>query len=43
VLLRDLMDATVAYECDGGDLARRGLYLDVPGWRPQVFEISPRG
>ena len=42
VVLRDLMDPTVAYERDGGDLARRGLYLDVPGWRHHVFEISPR-
>ena len=40
IALRDLMDPTVHYERDGADLARRGLYLDVPGWRIHVFEIT---
>jgi glycosidase len=35
--LRDLMgDAN--YQRDGDDLAAHGLYLDVPGWKGQVFE-----
>ena len=32
-----------SYDRDGGDLARRGLYLDVPAWRAHVFEITRVG
>ncbi len=36
--LEDQMgDAT--YERDGDDLMSRGLYLDVPAWRPYVFSL----
>jgi len=40
-LLRDLMNVGVKYERDGHDLTRRGLYLDVPAWAHQVFEVIP--
>jgi hypothetical protein len=37
--LRDLMgDAT--YDRDGGDLQRRGLFLDVPPWQASVFSLT---
>ena len=26
---------------DGTELAKRGLYLDLPGWRPTVLALSP--
>jgi hypothetical protein len=39
-LLSDLMDSSVAYERDGGDLAGQGLYLDVPAWHPHAFEVT---
>jgi glycosidase len=42
LLLRDLLDPTVEYERDGRDLARRGLYLDVPAWGHHVFEVIAR-
>ena len=42
VVLRDLLEPTVRYERDGAELARRGLYLDVPAWRAHVFDVSPR-
>lgn len=34
-----LGDAT--YDRDGGDLALRGLYLDLPPWGHHVFRITP--
>jgi hypothetical protein len=42
VVLHDLMNPAVAYEREGADLARDGLYLDVPGWRHHVFDVAPR-
>jgi len=39
--LRDLLDPTVRYERDGTDLARKGLYLDVPPWHAHVFDVVP--
>jgi glycosidase len=42
VLLNDLMDPTIRYERDGGDIVRRGLYLDLPGWRSHVLEMTAR-
>jgi glycosidase len=30
------------YDRDGGELAERGLYLDVPGWRPHVFTLHQK-
>jgi len=42
-LLRDLMNPTVKHERDGGELARRGLYLDLPAWGRHVFEVTPLG
>jgi glycosidase len=39
--LRDLMTPAVHYERDGGDLTRRGLYLDVGPWVHHVFEVAP--
>ena len=41
-VLQDLMHPAVRYERAGGDLARRGLYLDVPGWRYHVFALADR-
>jgi hypothetical protein len=38
--LRDLTGSS-AYERDGGDLAARGLYLDLPPWGYHVFEAAP--
>jgi hypothetical protein len=40
VRFRDRM-GTAAYERDGADLARRGLFLDLPPWGHHVFEIEP--
>lgn len=37
--LQDLMDGG-NYERDGDDLARRGLYLDLPPWGHHVFEVT---
>ncbi len=37
--LQDLV-GTFSYDGDGGDLLTNGLYLDMPGWGYQVFEIS---
>jgi glycosidase len=42
VVLRDLVEPTLRYERDGSELARRGLYLDVPAWRAHVFDVAPR-
>jgi hypothetical protein len=39
--LRDLLGEAV-YERDGDDLARRGLYLDVPAWGHHAFEVTAR-
>jgi hypothetical protein len=38
-----LVDLTgpARYERDGDDLARRGLYLDLPDWGYHVFEVVP--
>ncbi|MBI4601378.1 MAG: hypothetical protein HY721_05375 [Planctomycetes bacterium] len=38
--LQDLFSLAV-YERDGGDLANRGLYLDLAPWDYNVFEVSP--
>ncbi|WP_373500082.1 alpha-amylase family glycosyl hydrolase [Desulfococcus sp.] len=37
--LRDQMGESV-YERDGGDLASRGLYLDMPAWACHVFRLE---
>ena len=37
--LRDRMGEMV-YERDGGDLASRGLYLDMPAWSYHVFRLE---
>jgi len=39
---RDRLSAAV-YDRDGDDLARRGLYLDVPDWHCHVFEVAEAG
>jgi hypothetical protein len=40
--LADLIgDAT--YEREGNELQARGLYLDEPPWRAQVFAMTKRG
>ena len=39
VVLADLMTPAVRYERQGGDLERRGLYLDVPAWGYHVVEV----
>ncbi len=36
--LQDRM-GTASYDRDGGDLASRGLYLDLPAWSYHVFEM----
>jgi hypothetical protein len=36
-----LPDPTRRVERDGAELARRGLDLDLPGWRPSVLALSP--
>jgi hypothetical protein len=41
-VLRDLL-GPAQYERDGDDLAKRGLYLDLPGWGHHVFETVPVG
>jgi glycosidase len=43
LVLDDLLDPTVAYERDGGDLAGRGLYLDMPAWGHHAFAVAPSG
>jgi glycosidase len=43
-VLSELMpDPTSRAEHDGDELARRGLYLDLPGWRPSVLAVSRAG
>ncbi len=39
--LRDLMGDAV-YDRDGANLARRGLYLDMPSWGYHAFEVQPK-
>jgi glycosidase len=39
VLTELLPDPTIRVERDGAELARRGLYLDLPGWRPSVLAL----
>jgi hypothetical protein len=39
LVFSDLMTPGDRYERDGGDIARRGLYLDMPAWGYHVFEI----
>jgi glycosidase len=43
VVLTDLVNPMTRYERDGSDLARQGLYLDVPAWGHHVFEVTLRG
>ena len=38
--LQDRMGRAV-YDRNGSDLARQGLYLDMPAWAYHVFEVSP--
>jgi hypothetical protein len=40
VRLGDLMNPSIGYEREGDDLARRGLYLDLPAWGYHVFEVT---
>ena len=40
--LADRMGDAV-YERQGGDLAERGFYLDVPAWGFHVFDVEPTG
>ena len=35
------MNPTTRYEREGDELARRGLYLDMPAWGHHVFEVTP--
>ena len=37
--LRDLLGDKI-YEREGSDLLERGLYLDEPGWKAQLFAVS---
>jgi hypothetical protein len=39
-LLQDRLGPAV-YDREGGDLARQGLYLDMPAWGHHVFALSP--
>ena len=39
VRLKDLM-GPASYDRDGGDLASRGLYLDLPPWSHHVFDVA---
>jgi hypothetical protein len=38
--LEDLLGGA-RYDRGGDDLATRGLYVDVAGWQPHVFKLSP--
>jgi hypothetical protein len=42
VELRDCINPNLAYTRKGDDLAREGLYLDVPPWRAHVFNVESR-
>ena len=39
VVLRDRF-SDVVYERDGSDLLQKGLYLDLPAWGFNVFEVK---
>jgi hypothetical protein len=39
--LTDLLSPAVIYARDGGDLTRRGLYLNLPAWGHHVFDVVP--
>jgi hypothetical protein len=39
-LLADLLDPTSRREREGAELARQGLALDLPGWRPTVLALT---
>ena len=39
IVLSDVMAPVMRYERDGHEIARRGLYLDMPAWGYHVFEI----
>jgi hypothetical protein len=39
VELRDRLNPAISYQRHGEELQRRGLFLDVPPWRPHVFEV----
>ncbi len=39
VRARDLM-TSLAYERDGGELASRGMFLDLPPWGHHVFRLE---
>jgi hypothetical protein len=39
--LRDLLGEE-RYERDGRSLRREGLYLDLPAWGHNVFDVRPR-
>jgi glycosidase len=41
--LTDRLNPAVTYKRDGGDLARRGLYLDLAAWGHHLFEVTPKG
>ena len=41
-MLHDLMDPATTYERAGDDLAARGLYVDLPAWGANVFEVTAR-
>jgi hypothetical protein len=41
-VLADLVSSPVTFDRDGSDLARRGLYLDMPAWSHHVFEVTER-
>jgi hypothetical protein len=41
VVLQELMTPGVRYERDGGELCRRGLYVDLPAWGRHVLEVNP--
>jgi hypothetical protein len=41
IILSDLMNPTITYERDGGDLVGQGLYLDMPAWGYHVFDVTP--
>jgi hypothetical protein len=42
VELRDRINPNFSYTRQGDDLAHKGLYLDVPPWRPHVFDVEVR-
>jgi glycosidase len=40
VALQDVMTPGTRYDRDGGELSRRGLYVDLPAWGHHVFEVA---